>query len=299
MGSYNLDYKTVLRRLDEHRLSGKSRFESADVAQFLQISIAQASKYVSRLHKMGFMKRNRNKRLCLSKYGKPCNKGYSYTYEFSRQGNQYIKWMSNIMPSELMIYNKFLEDVLPSLSNQTREKIVISLTTRENSRYKGPNRALQTLGNLIYAFPSIAKELGDSIKEKEKLEIENELLNDKIKKFQSETKKLKNKINELEKDIYINKKKVEQFSIEFSQIMLLVKEIQFEEDAANKLNSLVFNKIISDLSDALIFASPEGGPQIVKLISERYAKEKLAVKEHLENANKINGELRKLIAKMS
>lgn len=299
MGSYILDYKTVLRQLDEHRLSGKSRFESADVAQFLQISIAQASKYMSRLHKMGFMKRKQNKRLCLSKYGQPCNKGYSYTYKFSRQGNQYVKWMSNIMPSELMIYNKFLEDVVPSLSNQTREKIVISLTTRENSRYKGPNRALQTLGNLIYAFPSITKELGDAIKEKEKLEIEKELLNDKIKKFQSETKKLKNKISELEKDIATNKKKVEQFSNEFSQIMLQVKDIQFEKDAAFTLNSMVDNKIFTDLSDALIFASPEGGPRIVELIFKRYAKEKLAVKEHLENANKSNRKLRKLIAKMS
>jgi predicted transcriptional regulator len=251
----NLDYKTVLTRLNEHRLSSKSRFESVEVAQFLTISITQASKYMSRLYRMGFLKRTRNKRLCLSKYGEPCNKGYYYTYEFSRQGNQYIRWMSNSMPSELMIYYKFLEDMAPNLSNQARKNIVLSLMSREKSRYRGPNRSLQTLGNLIFAFPSISKELSDAIKEKEELEIDKEILNEEIQKIKLETRKLNTTINELEKEIELNNSKAEQFSIGFTKIMSLVKESQFEEDAGQKLNAIINRKMFTDLSEALISKS--------------------------------------------
>ncbi|MCK5627637.1 hypothetical protein KAI23_06680, partial [Candidatus Bathyarchaeota archaeon] len=66
-----MDYKTVLTRLNERRLSGKLEFDSVEVAPFLSITVTQASKYMSRLHRMGFLKRTRDKRLCLSKYGEP------------------------------------------------------------------------------------------------------------------------------------------------------------------------------------------------------------------------------------
>ena len=295
MSTPNLDYKTVLTRLNERRLSGKLEFDSVEVAPFLSITVTQASKYMSRLHRMGFLKRTRDKRLCLSKYGEPCNKGYFYRYEFSRQGEQYIKWLSTSMPSELGIYHKFLNDAVPHLSNEAKDKVVLSLIGREKSRYKGPNRTLQTLGNLIFAFPSISREMNDAIKQKEQLEINNVILNEKIRNFESEIKKLKNQKNNLEQEIERRIKEEKQFSTRFIKIMMLVKETQFEENAVQRITNIVNEIKLNDICEALLLANPEGASIFLEMISKRYEKNIPSVKIHLERAKKASEELQKLL----
>lgn len=297
MRTPNLDYRTVLTRLNVHRLSGKAEFDSVEVAPFLSISVAQASKYMSRLHRMGFLKRTRDKRLCLSKYGEPCNKGYFYRYEFSRQGEQYVKWMSTSMPSELSIYYKFLNDAAPHLSNEAKDKIVSSLIGREKSRYKGPNRTLQTLGNLVFAFPSISREMNDAIKQKEQLEIDNEILNEKIRKFQLEIKKLKTQNSNLEQDIERRIKEEKQFSTIFTRLMILVKEIEFEENAGQQITNISNEKMLNDVSEALLLVRPDGALNFLEIISKRYEKERSSAKIHLERAKKASEELQKLLLK--
>lgn len=297
MRTPNLDYRTVLTKLNLHRLSDKPEFDSVEVALFLSISFAQASKYMSRLHRMGFLKRTRDKRLCLSKYGEPCNKGYFYRYEFSRQGEQYVKWMSTSMPSELSIYHKFLNDAAPHLSNEAKEKIVSSLIGREKSRYKGPNRTLQTLGNLVFAFPSISREMNDAIKQKEQLEIDNEILNEKIRKFELEIKKLKTQNSNLEQEIERRIKEEKQFSTRFIKIMMLVKETQFEENAAQKITNIVNEKMLKDVRGALLLARPEAASNFLEIISKRYEKEWSSAKIHRERAKKASEELQKLLLK--
>jgi hypothetical protein len=297
MRTPNLDYRTVLTRLNVHRLSGKVEFDSVEVSPFLSISVAQASKYMSRLHRMGFLKRTRDKRLCLSKYGEPCYKGYLYRYEFSRQGEQYVKWMSTSMPSELSTYYKFLNDSVPHLSNEAKDKIVSSLISREKSRYKGPNRILQTLGNLVFAFPSISKEMNDAIKQKEQLEIDNEILKEKIRKFQLEIKRLKTQNSNLEQEIERRIKEEKQFSTIFTRLMILVKENQFEENAAQKIIDIVNEKMLKDISEALLLARPEAASNFLEIISKRYEKERSSAKIHLERAKKASEKIQNLLLK--
>src|SRR4030042_1738920 len=127
-----LDFRTVLTGLNDYRARGISSFNSIETANLFSISTAHGSKYLSRLHQMGFLKRSRYKRLSLSKKGKLCNKGYFYTYEFSKQGEQYLRWMSTGRSVEVVRYYELVEELSLYLPKNVKDKIVSISTTREN-----------------------------------------------------------------------------------------------------------------------------------------------------------------------
>ena len=61
-----------------------------------------------RLYAMGFLKRRRVKRLCRTKSGKTCFRGYEYRYSISSQGWKYLRYL---MEGETVNVKK-LEDLI-------------------------------------------------------------------------------------------------------------------------------------------------------------------------------------------
>ena len=83
-----MEFRQVLLELSSIDKKGIPRFDSGYVSAILRCSVAEASKRLSRLHSTGFLKRKRVKRLCVSKHGRRCRKGYYYDYSLSAQGGK-------------------------------------------------------------------------------------------------------------------------------------------------------------------------------------------------------------------
>jgi hypothetical protein len=79
--------------------------------------------------------------------------------------------------------------------------------------------------------------------------------------------------------------------------MILIKEIQFEENAAQKITNIVNEKMLKDVRGALLLARPEAASNFLEIISKRYEKEWSSAKIHRERAKKASEELQKLLLK--
>lgn len=119
---------------------GKEKFTSRDVASHLRKPVKAVSNDLRRLHHMGFLRRKRAKRFCLSKKGKLCYKGYEYNYSLSEQGRSYLRWMREQKPIEELAHIELTREVLDHLPQELKEKLLVCVAIRYSYGYKGPHR---------------------------------------------------------------------------------------------------------------------------------------------------------------
>ena len=289
-----LDFRTVLTGLNDYRARGVSNFNSVEAANLFSISNAQGSKYLSRLHQMGFLKRTRNKRLSLSKKSKLCNKGYFYTYEFSKQGEQYLKWMSTGRSVEVVRYYDLVEELSPHLPKEVRDEILNIIKHREQSRYKGSNQSLQAVSYIIHAFPSISKTLKDTINRNDFLETENKKLNSQKKELQLKIEKLEKQNNDLKDKIEIENTEAEKRHLKLYQIIMLQNEMDFHKNASQEINNTTNGKTIKELSEVLLLKNFGSGFKIIEAIYKRYDNGRKVAKEHMNKALEASKEIQTL-----
>jgi len=140
MRTNNLDFRSLLLKLQDMKKHG---FTSVDVAIFLHTSRKRVSNDLARLYRMGFLRRERQKRVCISDIAKfrnfkSCHKGYEYTYAITRQGLSYINWLRNDKPivdlRDLMLEFEILENLPEDVKNELSDRA----SSKLSSKYKGP-----------------------------------------------------------------------------------------------------------------------------------------------------------------
>jgi hypothetical protein len=114
----------------------------------LRLQHKEASKGLSRLHMMGFLVREREKRLCISKNGKQCHKGYSYEYAFSSQREKIHRVDEGRIVREETRW-MMMRQLVPYLSEDDKDTLLFATAQRAEMRYKGPSREAQDLGLLM------------------------------------------------------------------------------------------------------------------------------------------------------
>jgi len=75
-------------------LSQGREFTARDVSKRMpMLSTKTASNELARLYRMGFLRRRKVKRVCTTRSGARCYRGYEYRYAISIQGLRYLHWM--------------------------------------------------------------------------------------------------------------------------------------------------------------------------------------------------------------
>ena len=134
-----VDFRQLLIELERQESRGIGSVNSTFLAAVLNTSSKQASKSLSRLHSMGFLVREKDKRLCISKTGKECCKGYYYEYALSSQGRKYIRWMRETRPLRRGLYLARINSISPYLSEDEKGMLLyLGLYVQNEMRYKGP-----------------------------------------------------------------------------------------------------------------------------------------------------------------
>lgn len=248
--------------MDELDNKGITHIDSKFLANKLGISTHSASQYLSRLHRMGFLKRTRNKRRCITEKGNLCYKGYQYEYSFSSQGEQYIKWMKEKRIVEPILYYKMVDELANYLPEDVRNHIITSITIRENMKYKGPNRSLQTAGIVVETLPYLTDVLAKAKTERKKLLEQNYSLE---KKCSNLTKKIKEKDQEIN-ELKSKNQQIEKLSFKLTRILL-------QHIIGRKIEKQVHEKIFSDLRFTLTLLKPVKTDEYIRHIKNRYSKE--------------------------
>ena len=177
--------------IELHKLENKElieEFNSTFIAFHLKKPIKEVSNDLKRVHQMGFLKRKRKKRRCLSKTGKICFKGYEYSYSFSNQGRSYLKWMRVQKPLEDLASVNHAKEILSHLPQEFKARILAQAAIRSIYRYKGPSRQLRLIDD--EAIP-----IAISLVENQKLIDENFKQYKEILSLTTENHNLKEKIN--------------------------------------------------------------------------------------------------------
>jgi len=145
-------------------------FSSRSVAARLRIPVSEASLDLMRLHKMGFLKRERVVRICRNGFT-TCRRGYQYLYGFSRQGKSYLEWLKNHGLGDPLLHSLpwMQERASPTL---TQIRFALKAPLFRPSRFK-PSRAKQ-LRNLVIEYS--AKENMELLEDKTQMEEYNEYL---------------------------------------------------------------------------------------------------------------------------
>ncbi len=179
-------------------MSSKPSFNSRDLGSALKMPVKKASNRLRRLHQMGFLKRKRIKRVCISKTMKPCFKGFMYLYSVSKQGLSYIEWREKKKPLEDYAYIQLMTDVLSNLPGELKYRLNLFGLKRIDSKYRGPTRSLRMFDNEMMPFAcltrkikNITSEIEQLKSENQKLKLKNEILtknNEALKKWISDQK---------------------------------------------------------------------------------------------------------------
>jgi hypothetical protein len=178
-----MGFRQVLAELAILDEKGVVSFDSKYVSVMLKRSVAETSKRLCRLHAMGFLKRKRLKRLCISKHGKRCQKGYYYKYSLSAQGRKYTKYMAWPRVAEAAFYYDFYKKAIPHLDEESKTRISHLAFCSESRKFKGSNQALQTLGLAsTIAIPQLASKVAEENMENSKLLISEAILKDTVAK---------------------------------------------------------------------------------------------------------------------
>lgn len=139
---------------------------------------------------MGFLRRKRSKRSCLSKKGRLCYKGYEYFYIVSEQGKSYLKWMRVQRPLEELAIINLNKEILDHLPQELKNKLLIQAAIRSSYRYKGPSRQFRLIDN--EAIP-----IANTLLENQKLVKENFTLSKENLSLSEENRGLLDKNNSL------------------------------------------------------------------------------------------------------
>ena len=129
---------------------------------------------------MGFLKRRKNRRLCVPASGPACYRGYEYTYTFSKQGLSYLRWLREWKPLEDMFYAKLTYDVVSNLPEDIRDELSMISLRREAFKYRGPTRHLQLFDNSSIPIASLCVAKQKLAEENDRLLIENALLRSQL-----------------------------------------------------------------------------------------------------------------------
>jgi len=256
-----LDFRKLLvelKNLKEHHLD--KGFTSASTARYFGKQIKEVSNDFRRLHKMGFLKRKRVKRRCLSKTGKYCYKGYEYIYTFSVQGRRYLEWMRVQKPVEdlaCMILNK---EILGHLPQELQKRLLIQATVRSSYRYKGPSRRLMLFDNeaipiaiTLLENQKLKNENSELYKEKLRLSEKNTNLKDEVSDLKELNKLARDTIKTATQIIDTNERKKSENIKDFLSLIKRSRENSLSERAIIDINRKTQNRLIT----ALYFSLPE------------------------------------------
>ena len=154
-------------------------FDAWEASLCLGISVKQASNCLRRLHQMGFLKKKRTKRRCLS-HGKTCYRGFKYIYSFSKQGSSYVKWLREWKPVEDLYYARLTSDIISTLPQGLRNEISVLSLFRASWKYRGSTRNLRLFDNDAVPLASLITRNLELAEENKKLMIENEVMRFKL-----------------------------------------------------------------------------------------------------------------------
>ncbi len=294
-----MNFRQILRKLDELQSKGIIHFNSKYLAFDLNCPTGKASKYLIRLHNMGFLKLERHNRTCISKRGKICNKGYRYEYSLSSQGLKYIQWTKQNELVKGALGYEMMSQVSPSIPEDLKKIILAYILAREGMRYKGPSRYLQNLGNFIFALPALAENLEKAVVQRDKLNEEcnrlKETIRDKISKIKDLKKQNRSLNNDIDEKVrYINR--IQNDLLKLVEILFKKELINHEQTVARWYLSQVHYSVIKDLTQILVLASREEAPKLVGLIYDRHSLEIKMAKDQIRGVEKAFKDLRKLYA---
>lgn len=148
-------------------------FRTIEVALSLKKSTEEVSNGLRRLHHMGFLRRKRVNRRCLSKNGKLCNKGREYLYSISKQGERYLNWMITKKPIEDITHVELITKVLNYLPDDLKQELYTQSLMKSISSYNGPSRSFDIIVNRITPFVILYSENQKLASENSGLKTEN------------------------------------------------------------------------------------------------------------------------------
>jgi hypothetical protein len=148
---------------------------------------------------MGFLVREKQRRLCFSKRGKSCYKGYYYEYSFSKQGRKYVEWMKNSRRARETLYGLMISDAATLLPEREKDTLFSFGLYRSKMRYSGPSRDVQEFGFLAsHVLPGLTGKLTEVSAQRDKMEFKRDLLEFKCDQLQGVINGQASKINHLE-----------------------------------------------------------------------------------------------------
>ena len=171
-------------------------YTSGEVAIRLAQSVRNVSNDLRRVHQMGFLKRKRIRRFCLSKTGKPCFKGCEYKYSLSKQGRSYLAWMRRKKSLEDVAQTNLDAEVLSYLPHDLRNRLLAIIAMRNSYGYKGPNRHFRLIDNEALPTANLILENRELSEENLKLSIDNAALDSSVVFYKGLSEGLKQKIEE-------------------------------------------------------------------------------------------------------
>jgi len=222
-----MNFRTLLSNLSNLEEEG---FISRFIAFHLKKPVKEISNDLRRMHRMGFLRRKRVKRLCFLKNGQSCYKGYEYIYVISKQGKNYLKWMREKRSIENLAYIKLQKEIADYLPQELQNRILQKVSFRSLSKYKGPNRHFRLIDNELFFITN-------TISENQKLAKANlNLIQDYLSLFK-ENIRLKSRLNALNllKIVYQSYIKSNQIYID----QYIQQERENMKDIVNYLNERV------------------------------------------------------------
>jgi len=259
-----LNFRQILTELATLDRQGAASFDSGHVSVRLKCSVAEASKRLCRLHAMGFLKRERLKRLCTSKHGKTCRKGYHYEYSFSAQGRKYIQYMAGLRMVEAKFYYEFFKQAIPHLDQESKTQITNLAICNDSRTFKGSNQALQTLGLAsTIAIPQLAHKISENNRENLGLLRAETIMKDTIAKQVDTIEKLQILATTLAMALRTRDETISSLVLQGKELLRnLLFQNQLDKVQMTLLSA--YKRRVNDLALALFFVNPEKGPKLVE-----------------------------------
>ena len=191
------------------RAYGKEWFDSREVSKAIRecaplaylnpvwwkrSSVKIVSNELRRLYFMGLLKRRRVKRVCQTKTGKTCYRGYMYKYSISSQGWKYVKRLSGLAemsPDDIIAYEWIRQNIPPEKRELAWKlyKFSPAVLGRRGGFKRFRSSEQKFYETLIQAWKELARD-----KRIRTLEKENAELREKIRKLEEENKMLRSKL---------------------------------------------------------------------------------------------------------
>jgi len=116
---------------------GPGEFDSVRLASALGLGKKLVSNDLRRLYRMSFLKRRRVKRSCIGRRGF-INRGFQYTYSFSRHGLSYVEWLERGKVVEDFVVADLRSDTISRLPYDMKRGVSAFQMAEEVKPYRGP-----------------------------------------------------------------------------------------------------------------------------------------------------------------